>query len=199
MADSGISGLGLTLAASGGVLLVAAIRNESPVSVLKAAIGRPTPATPISRPFGEVVSGVAVVGRAGKFAEGGTGTLTPAGSGGALVEEARRHIGAPYVWATAGPTTFDCSGLVVYCLRKIGQKPPRFTTYTFGSWAKSQGWTKVSADKIRGGDVIVRTGHMGIAVSASEMIHAPHPGAKVRYSNIYDRSSWWGWRMSGGN
>lgn len=200
MAESqGISGLGVALATAGGLAVWAAIRNVTPVDVLKETLGRPHTATPISRPFTEVQSGVKVVegfGPAAGSSSSGVGTLTPAGEAGELVTEARKHIGAPYVWATAGPNTFDCSGLVVYCLRKIGVAGvPRFTTYTFGTWAKSKGWAKVGPSSFRAGDVVVRTGHMGIAVSATRMIHAPTTGQRVREAEIYDRGNWWGWRM----
>ena len=33
---------------------------------------------------------------------------------------AKNHIGKPYVWAAAGPNTFDCSGLVVFSYAKAG-------------------------------------------------------------------------------
>lgn len=36
-----------------------------------------------------------------------------------LVKEARQHIGKPYVHATAGPNTFDCSGFVHYVVKKV--------------------------------------------------------------------------------
>lgn len=37
-----------------------------------------------------------------------------------LTEEAKKHIGKPYVWAAYGPDSFDCSGYVSYCLRNSG-------------------------------------------------------------------------------
>ena len=35
-----------------------------------------------------------------------------------VVKIAKRQIGKPYVWAAAGPNSFDCSGLVVYSYAK---------------------------------------------------------------------------------
>lgn len=37
-----------------------------------------------------------------------------------LIEEAKKHLGKPYVWAAYGPHSFDCSGYVSYCFRNSG-------------------------------------------------------------------------------
>lgn len=37
-----------------------------------------------------------------------------------FLEVVREQIGKPYQWAANGPESFDCSGLVVYCLRASG-------------------------------------------------------------------------------
>lgn len=39
---------------------------------------------------------------------------------GAFIAFTKSKLGAPYVWGSNGPDTFDCSGLVVYGLRKMG-------------------------------------------------------------------------------
>ncbi len=40
-----------------------------------------------------------------------------------FVRCAREQLGKPYVWATAGPDTFDCSGLVSYCYEQTQHEP----------------------------------------------------------------------------
>ncbi len=42
-----------------------------------------------------------------------------------LVEEACRHLGAPYIYGAEGPRSFDCSGLTQYVYRKMGYSLPR--------------------------------------------------------------------------
>lgn len=37
----------------------------------------------------------------------------------AFIKQAQKQIGKPYVWGTAGPSTFDCSGLVYYCVNQV--------------------------------------------------------------------------------
>ncbi|WP_405117196.1 C40 family peptidase (plasmid) [Micromonospora sp. NBC_01405] len=125
------------------------------------------------------------------------GAVGAAGKAGELITEARRHLGARYVWGKAGPDVFDCSGLVIYSLKKIGVPAPRFTTATFGTWAKANGAIRLSPDQFRAGDVILRTGHMGIATSATTMIHAPNVTTVVKEVDIYSKSTWWGWRLFG--
>lgn len=203
--SGGVPGLAVGLATAGGLLLWSGIRNVSPLDTLKEVLGKGSTRTPISTPLASVASGVRTISgvgsdlgaTVGNAAAGVAGGLS---DGGPLVGEARKLIGVPYKWASASPTGVDCSGLVILCLKRTGVPDvPRFTTATFGSWAKSAGWVKVGPDTFHAGDVILRTGHMGIAVSSTRMIHAPHPGSRVMEANIYDRSNWWGWRPAGTN
>lgn len=187
-------------AAIGGLLIWSAIRNVSPVDTLREVLGQPSSGTPISTPYGSTTSGVGeVLGQAAgsvasSVAAGVAGSV--AGEAAGLVAQARSLIGVPYVWAAASPSGVDCSGLVVLCLRRMGAKNvPRFTTFTFGAWAKSQGASRVDPAGFAAGDVILRSGHMGIAVSSDRMIHAPHVGSTVQEAAIYDKGNWWGWRL----
>lgn len=193
-----ISGVGVGFMATGGLLLWAGIKNEQPVDLLKQVLGRPSDHREISTPLGDVVSGIRSqatgVTAAGAAAAAAVGAIAGAGSGD-LVTEARKHLGARYVWNASGPTTFDCSGLVVYCCRHTRwPKAPRFYTYTFGAWAKSAGWSRITLAQAGAGDVIVKAGHMAIAVSNTRMIAAPHTGDVVKEQTIYSRAAWWGWR-----
>ena len=55
-------------------------------------------------------------------------------TGNVIVDRAYGCIGLPYVWGATGPNSFDCSGLVGYCLTggygRVG------TTYTFMGWPR---------------------------------------------------------------
>ena len=95
-------------------------------------------------------------------------------SGSTVVSRAYAQLGKSYVWGATGMSTFDCSGLVGYCLRG-----------TTGRWMTSStacGWTKVSNPKP--GDVCVRSGHVGIYIGNGMMIHAPHTGDVVKISPV---------------
>lgn len=205
-----VSGLAVGLATAGGIALVAGLNNQSVIDVLKEVLGQPTSGAKLGPDFAGVSSGLSAK-RAVKPAGGGSiggaaavpGGTAAGGLGGKLIEAARAQIGKPYVWATAGPDAFDCSGLVIWALRKSLPSPvnvPRFTTFNFGSWAKQNGWTPVKERDFRAGDVVLKTGHMGIAISNTRMIHAPMPGMRVMEDVIFSpRVAWWGWRPPGGS
>jgi cell wall-associated NlpC family hydrolase len=198
VADSqgGISGLGIGFMTVGGLLVASAIRNVAPVDTLRAVLGRPSQGRPISPPFGATASGVrGVVAAPGSAAAGVAGGS--AGDGGRLVEAARRYLGVRYVFGGATRSGVDCSGLVYLALKDIGMRPPRFTTYTFGAWASSIGATRMPGGRLAfvAGDVILRTGHMGIALGGGRLIHAPHTGTVVQEATIWDPGNWWGWRL----
>lgn len=202
MADTsgGISGLGVGAVTVGGLLAWSALRNVSPVDTLREVLGKPSPRRPISTPFGSTASGVRAVQSAGAAAAGAVGSVAGAiaGDGGRLVQAAQKYLGVRYVFGGVKPTGMDCSGLVVLALRDIGVKAPRFTTATFGSWAKSQGAQRVAPADFRVGDVILRSGHMGISLGGDRLIHAPHTGTVVKEATIWDKNNWWGWRLFSG-
>lgn len=113
------------------------------------------------------------------------------GSFAALLEEARKHLGKPYVFGASGPDTFDCSGFVSYVLNHSGTASVGRTT--------AQGLynlcTPVSRENAEPGDLIFFTGtystpnacsHVGIYIGNGRMIHAGNP---VQYASI--NTSYW--------
>jgi cell wall-associated NlpC family hydrolase len=107
------------------------------------------------------------------------------GSGGArvAVEWAYREIGKPYVWAAAGPNSFDCSGLTQYVWAKAGVY---LDHYTGAQWHEG---TRVSRAQLQPGDLVFFVGsdgsysvpgHVGIYVGGGQMIDAPYTGVNVR-------------------
>lgn len=95
-------------------------------------------------------------------------------TGNVVVDRAYAQLGKPYEWAAAGPDSFDCSGLVSYCL--TGRYSHAFTTGTI------EGWTPVSSPKP--GDICIKPGHTGIYIGGGQMIHAPHTGDVVKISSV---------------
>lgn len=96
-----------------------------------------------------------------------------AGTGSAIVARAQSQLGKPYGYDDpsygAGPTSFDCSGFVSYCLTG---------SYTrLGSTGTFMGWRQVSVPQP--GDIAVNTGHCGIYIGNNQMIHASDYGVGV--------------------
>lgn len=195
-----VNGTAVGVITVGGLLLWSGIRNVTPADTLRDVLGQTNAQTPISTPFGEVTSGLASY--TGDI-DGGNEASTAAGNAAAgnAVAVARSQIGKPYRWATAGPDTFDCSGLVYYALKQSGYPSiPRFTTATFGAWASRNGWKKITdPGQFAVGDVVLKTGHMGICSGPGMMIDAPHLGARVREERLFPPlGQWWAWRMGRG-
>lgn len=106
-----------------------------------------------------------------------TSSNTTSGSnanGGTIVSRAYSQLGKPYVWGAVGPSSFDCSGFVSYCL--TGSYTRLGTTLTF------MGWTRVSNPQP--GDVVTTATHCGIYIGNGQMIHAPHTGDVVKVGPV---------------
>lgn len=96
-------------------------------------------------------------------------------SGNSVVNRAYSQLGKPYLWGAVGPNSFDCSGLVSYCL--TGSYSRLGTTGTF------MGWTRVSNPQP--GDICVNSHHCGIYIGGGQMIHAPQTGDVVKVSSVH--------------
>lgn len=106
-----------------------------------------------------------------------TSSNTTSGSnanGGTIVSRAYSQLGKPYEWGAYGPSSFDCSGFVSYCL--TGRYTRLGTTLTF------MGWTRVSNPQP--GDVVTTATHCGIYIGNGQMIHAPHTGDVVKVGPV---------------
>jgi cell wall-associated NlpC family hydrolase len=89
------------------------------------------------------------------------------------------RLGAPYVWGSAGPTTFDCSGLVVWSFAQAGISLPH---YSYGQMAMG---APVAASDLQPGDLVFFYGgsHVGIYIGG-QFIHAPHTGTVVQVTSL---------------
>ena len=108
----------------------------------------------------------------------------------AMLEEADKYLGTPYVWGGSSPETgFDCSGYVCWVLNQSGWDVGRTTAN--GLWQQS---AKVSEHEAKPGDLVFFEGtydtpgasHVGLYVGDGMMISAGDP---IKYSNIH--SSYW--------
>ena len=105
---------------------------------------------------------------------GSSGDDKPQSSSG-TVSRAYAELGKPYAWGAVGPNSYDCSGLVSYCL--TGQHVRLGTTGTF------MGWPRVSNPQP--GDICVNDHHCGIYIGGGQMIHAPQTGDVVKISAVH--------------
>lgn len=110
-------------------------------------------------------------------------TELPASSGRAAlaVAAARQVLGAPYVWGGTGPNAFDCSGLMQYAYGRAGVALPRT------SQEQMNAGRHVPLSAIRPGDLVIYradASHVAMYVGGGRVIHAPYPGARVRYDPV---------------
>ncbi|MER8003325.1 NlpC/P60 family protein [Streptomyces sp. NPDC095613] len=97
-------------------------------------------------------------------------------------EAAKSRVGMPYVWGATGPNSFDCSGLTSWAFNQAGVSIPRT------SQAQAEVGTRInSLGEMKPGDLIImRTdlSHVGFYAGNGQILHAPKPGAQVRYESI---------------
>ncbi|MET7753332.1 NlpC/P60 family protein [Streptomyces sp. NPDC005389] len=99
----------------------------------------------------------------------------------AAVIAARSAVGKPYVWGATGPSAFDCSGLMVWSYGKAGISLPRTSS------AQRYAGRQVPLSQAQPGDLVTYRGdasHVGIYAGNGQVIHAPYPGARVRYDPV---------------
>jgi cell wall-associated NlpC family hydrolase len=102
--------------------------------------------------------------------------------GAAAFQAAQSRVGMPYVWGADGPNSFDCSGLTSWAFRQAGISLPRT------SQQQANAGTRInSLGDLRPGDLIIMRSdlsHVGFYAGNGQILHAPKPGAQVRYEPI---------------
>ncbi|MFJ6945229.1 NlpC/P60 family protein [Streptomyces wuyuanensis] len=99
----------------------------------------------------------------------------------AAVAAARSAVGRPYVWGANGPGGFDCSGLTQWSYAQAGVGLPRT------SQAQRYAGQQVPLSQARPGDLVTYrsdASHVAMYVGSGQVVHAPYPGAAVRYDPV---------------
>jgi hypothetical protein len=103
-------------------------------------------------------------------------------TGAQIVAEVHKFIGDPYVFGAAGPKEFDCSGLVYYAFRKLGDMSVPRTSEQQWKWVQH-----ISYSELKPGDLIFMNfgneaspGHVVIYAGDNKIIQAPQPGQDVQ-------------------
>jgi cell wall-associated NlpC family hydrolase len=122
----------------------------------------------------------------------GTTTAAPAAAstggvtGDAVVADARKYLGVPYVWGGTDPAKgLDCSGLVQRVYQDLGIELPRV------SYEQAKAGTAVTGGLANAepGDLLAfhsPVSHIAIYIGDGKMIEAPRPGLDVRVTDVYD-------------
>lgn len=99
----------------------------------------------------------------------------------AAIAAARSAVGKPYVWGANGPAGFDCSGLMQWSYSRAGVGLPRT------SQAQAGAGRQVPLSQAQPGDLVAYrddASHIGMYVGNGQVVHAPYPGAAVRYDPV---------------
>ena len=142
-----------------------------------------TPVQPLSgRDFAEKFGG---------FGKGIDGTSN------AIVQEAKKYIGTPYVWGGTSPKGFDCSGFVQYVYGQMGINLPRV------SYQQANAGRRIGLDALKPGDLVAwdnssrnnGADHIAIYIGNGRIIEAPRRGLSVRIRKLGRSEGAWGVRL----
>ena len=109
----------------------------------------------------------------------------------AIIKEAGRHLGKPYLYGGNGPQSFDCTGFTCYVFNKFGYKLSRSSADQAHDGREVRG----GYDKYQKGDIIIfggrnskkTPGHVGIFIAADSLnksftfIHACNSGVTISH------------------
>ncbi|HEX4704396.1 MAG TPA: C40 family peptidase, partial [Pseudonocardiaceae bacterium] len=110
--------------------------------------------------------------------------IAPAGIRGAAMTIALAQRGKPYVWAAAGPGSFDCSGLVIYAYAQAGMSGLPHSSSQLSTLGVA-----VSRANLQAGDLVFfgsPVHHVGIYVGSDLMVDAPDFGQVVQVQQLFN-------------
>lgn len=109
----------------------------------------------------------------------------PASSGGSTaVDVALDQVGDAYVWGASGPSSFDCSGLMLYAWDAAGVSLPHSS-----SMQASVGTPISSTSELQPGDLVFYyspISHVGMYIGDGQIVHAANPSSGVTVAGVDD-------------
>ncbi|NLZ19328.1 MAG: LysM peptidoglycan-binding domain-containing protein [Bacteroidales bacterium] len=122
---------------------------------------------------------------------GDAGQENPRETADAIIKEAGRHLGKPYLYGGNGPQSFDCTGFTCFVFNKFGYQLSRSSS----DQAKDGREVKGGIENYQKGDIIVfggraakkTPGHVGIFIAADSLnksftfIHACNSGVTISH------------------
>lgn len=106
---------------------------------------------------------------------GGVSPTPPPPGSNEIVSRAYGELGKPYEFGAVGPGSYDCSGLVSYCVS--GAHTRIGTTTIFMGWPSSEAVP---------GAICTSSYHCGVYIGGGQMINATMPGDCVRITPVQD-------------
>ncbi|WP_335991673.1 C40 family peptidase [Glycomyces sp. MUSA5-2] len=106
----------------------------------------------------------------------------------AVVSFALDQVGKPYVWGTAGPDSYDCSGLILRSYAQIGIDLPHNAAAQYNQTAT------ISRDELQPGDLVFYNdlSHMGMYIGNGLIVHAPNSRTVVKVVELDHGNVWYG-------
>lgn len=111
------------------------------------------------------------------------------GGGGAdrAIAFAKAQLGEPYVWGAAGPSAWDCSGLMLEAWKQAGVSLPHYSV------AQYYAGTPISSGDLRAGDLVFWGSssdpssifHVAMYIGGGQIVHAPRTGRPVSIDSLY--------------
>ncbi|HEY9244660.1 MAG TPA: C40 family peptidase [Streptosporangiaceae bacterium] len=197
----GIGGVDAVVSAKVARSLGFPVGNAIMVSAPRARIASLVHKLKATMPKGALVEPLVAAARTGRpaaagtvGASAGTGQASPVGSGPAgrtltttqlvaMLRAALSRVGLPYVWGAAGPSSFDCSGLVQWSFAQAGIAMPRVAA------DQARTGPAVPVSQLQPGDLLFyRTdptapayvSHVAIYLGKGLEVQAPQPGENVQ-------------------
>jgi cell wall-associated NlpC family hydrolase len=105
-----------------------------------------------------------------------------------IVDFALDQIGEPYVWGSAGPDSWDCSGLMLGAYAQAGISLPHNAAAQWDMVAH------ISEDELQPGDFVFYNGlaHVGMYIGNGLIVHAPNSTTVVKVVEVHHGNSYYG-------
>jgi cell wall-associated NlpC family hydrolase len=197
-----LSGKSVAAISVGGLLVWSGIKGWSLLGTVQDVLTGAKPSGTIAHPLDPTI----FASKVGDVAGTAAGVLDPGGTVGGLAglgassiaQTALQYQGHAYKYGGApganGNGPWDCSSFVNYVIGvRLGMSIPGYKPGTYkgtvhgpptGTWAIWPGYASVKRADVVAGDIVVWTGHMGIAISNTQMISALNESAGTKIGQI---------------